>query len=107
MRAKLFACVFSMSVLSNIAFSANPIDTKPTPPKIATTKINLNTASVAELTNSFKGIGERRAKNIVSYRTEHGKYKDISDLAKVKGLGATFVNKNIAQLQAKFTTSTP
>ena len=52
--------------------------------------ININTASVQELT-SLPGIGETKANNIVSYRTENGYFKKIEDLKNVSGIGdATF-----------------
>ena len=52
--------------------------------------ININTASAQELT-SLPGIGETKANNIVSYRTENGYFKTIEDLKNVCGIGdATF-----------------
>ena len=52
--------------------------------------ININTASVQELT-SLPGIGETKANNIVSYRNENGYFKTIEDLKNVSGIGdATF-----------------
>ena len=67
-------------------------------------KINLNTANIEELTNSFKGIGEKRASNIVNYRKTHGNFKSINDLANVKGFGNKFIEKNLSQLQNNFST---
>ncbi len=49
-------------------------------------KININTASVSELT-TITGIGETRAKAIVDYRTEHGSFKDTKDITGVSGIG--------------------
>lgn len=52
--------------------------------------ININTASAQELT-SLPGIGETKANNIVSHRTENGYFKTIEDLKNVSGIGdATF-----------------
>lgn len=48
--------------------------------------VDLNTASVS-LLNYVSGISNTVAKNIVSYREEHGKFKDRSELLKVKRLG--------------------
>ncbi len=103
MKAKLFAIVLSLSLLSNFCLAANSPDVKTQPPsQTIHKKINLNTASATELMNSFKGIGKKRAENIVNYRNEHGKYKDIADLANVKGIGENFVKKNADALQATY-----
>ena len=64
--------------------------------------INLNQASASQLTNVFKGIGQKRAQSIVAYRESHGAFKSIADLERVKGLGHVFISKNIDQLQRLF-----
>jgi len=107
MRAKLFAAVLSLSLLSNVGLSANPQDIKSVKSvksayQAVNNKINLNIASVNELTNSFKGIGLKRAQNIVNYRREHGNFKDISEIANVKGIGQNFVAKNSVELNNTF-----
>jgi len=48
-------------------------------------RININTAGVKELC-SLNGIGEKRAKDIISYREEHGGFECIEDIMKVKGI---------------------
>ena len=55
--------------------------------------ININTASVKELV-LLNGIGESKAKAIIDYRTSHGQFDSINDLAKVKGIGEKLVEKN-------------
>ena len=67
------------------------------------TKINLNTADVAALTHSFKGIGAKRAQAIVNYRAAHGNFKSVGGLASVRGLGKSFVSRHLTQLKAIFT----
>ena len=49
-------------------------------------KVNINTASVEELT-SLKGIGQTRAESIVTYRQEHGAFTAVEDLKAVSGIG--------------------
>lgn len=60
-------------------------------------KININTATVAELTQ-LKGIGEKIAESIVQYRTEHGLFKSVTDLEQVKGIGPKILADNADML---------
>jgi len=57
-------------------------------------KVNINTASVDEIAIAISGIGDSKAKAIVAYRKENGKFHSIEELAKVKGIGAKTVEKN-------------
>ena len=55
-------------------------------------KININTASIAEL-QKLPRIGEVVAKRIIDFREENGKFKRIEEIMKVKGIGEkTFMN---------------
>ncbi|MGN0435383.1 MAG: helix-hairpin-helix domain-containing protein [Wujia sp.] len=55
-------------------------------------KININTADEA-LLMTLPGIGETRAKAIVTYREEHGAFERIEDICNVSGIKeATFNN---------------
>lgn len=49
-------------------------------------KINLNTASAADL-ERIRGIGPDLAQAIVVDREQHGLYKDVSDVRRVRGIG--------------------
>jgi competence protein ComEA len=49
-------------------------------------KININTASVEELTH-LEGVGPNYAKRIMQYREAHGPFEHIDDLMKVQGIG--------------------
>lgn len=50
------------------------------------TTINLNTATVEEL-QKLDGIGQKKAEQIVAYRTENNGFKQIEDIKKVSGIG--------------------
>ena len=48
-------------------------------------KININTATKEELM-SLKGIGEKRAEDIIDFRKANGKFGTIEDIKKVPGI---------------------
>jgi len=49
-------------------------------------KVNINTASTAEL-ETLPRIGPKVAQRIVDYRTQHGEFKRIEEIMKVRGIG--------------------
>lgn len=54
--------------------------------------VNINTASITELT-SISGIGESKAKAIIEYRNQNGKFTNITDLLNVSGIGEALFAK--------------
>jgi competence protein ComEA len=53
---------------------------------VAGATVNINTASKEELT-SLKGVGDKRAQEIIDYRRKNGDFKSVDDLEKVPGIG--------------------
>ena len=58
-----------------------------------TVKINLNKATVAELTQ-LKGIGQKYAERIVEFREKNGPFTKTEDLMNAKGIGIKIWEKN-------------
>jgi len=82
---KLFVGIFSSAllVLSSLALAA---------------PLNINTADAPALAKSIKGVGSKRAEAIVAYRKEHGPFKTVDELTKVKGINAKIVEDNRSNL---------
>lgn len=55
-------------------------------PPVSDGKLNVNTASLLEL-QALPGIGPTLAQRIIDYRTSHGAFASLSDLANVEGIG--------------------
>ncbi len=67
---------------------------KPAP----TAKVNVNTASVEQLT-ALPGVGPKLAARIVEYRQKSGTFRSTQELMNVKGIG----EKNFAKIEAWLT----
>lgn len=64
---------------------------------VAPVTIHLNQATLQQL-QQLKGVGEKKAQAIIEYREQHGPFKQIEELKKVKGIGESTLLKNQAQL---------
>lgn len=87
--AILASCFFSPLVFAE---STDATD-KPSKTTIHSGPISLNKATVEEL-SEMKGVGEAKAKAIVTYRDEHGGFKNIEELTQVKGIGQSILESN-------------
>lgn len=109
MKPFFFLGLFSLFLVSHVTFAADaaPLGNQPAAVKHhvhvrvqskadSVQPVNINQADLGQLT-SLKGIGPKKAEAIIAYRTAHGAFKSVDDLAKVKGIGA----KALARLQAK------
>lgn len=60
----------------------------------ATGPVNINTANAAQL-DALPGVGPSTAQAIIAYRSEHGPFASVDELASVKGIGPS----KLAQLK--------
>jgi len=54
--------------------------------------VDINTATAKEL-QKVEGIGAKTAEKIVAYRAEHGAFKNVEELLKIKGFGKKKLEK--------------
>jgi competence protein ComEA len=64
---------------------------------VAVAAVNINTATKEEL-SSIKGVGEKRAQEIIDYRTKNGPFKTVDDLQKVPGIGPGLMKQIRSQI---------
>ncbi|PKG37496.1 ComEA family DNA-binding protein [Psychromonas sp. Urea-02u-13] len=55
-------------------------------------KININNADVNQLA-LIKGIGSKKAQEIIDYRADNGDFSSLDELIRVKGIGAKTLGK--------------
>ncbi|MFQ6084112.1 MAG: ComEA family DNA-binding protein [Candidatus Aminicenantia bacterium] len=78
---KILVLVISLGVL--LAYVPSM---KAAPQAQGTKKININTASLAEL-QKLPRVGVKVAQRIIDYRKQHGKFKRVEEIMKVRGIG--------------------
>lgn len=57
-------------------------------------QVNINTATVEELTKVLAGIGNNKAQKIIEYRDNYGPFISIEQLKEVSGIGQSILDKN-------------
>ncbi len=63
-------------------------------PAMAAAQVDINHADAKTLAEGLSGVGLAKAEAIVAYRTEHGPFKSVQQLAKVKGIGSKTLERN-------------
>ncbi|WED22595.1 helix-hairpin-helix domain-containing protein [Vibrio sp. JC009] len=62
-------------------------------------KVNINTATADEIATMLKGVGAKKAQEVVKYREEKGLFTSPDDLVNVKGIGQATVDKNRERIE--------
>jgi len=79
----LLSLFVAMSMAGSLAWAGDAVD--------------INSASVKEL-QKVDGIGAKTAAKIVAYREEHGAFKSVDELLKIKGFGKKKLEKSGGEL---------
>lgn len=87
----IVAVVLMTGIIMSTAVTAGN-KTFETSNKVVDIAININTATVKEL-SSLSGIGKKKAEAIIAYRNNNGNFSDINDLRKVEGIGRKTLEK--------------
>lgn len=95
-KAALLAAAIGMGA-ANGALAATQGQAAPLP----AAKVNVNTADAATLAQVLVGIGQSKAEAIVAYRKEHGEFTSVDQIAEVKGIGKSTMEKNRERIQLK------
>ena len=99
----------SMATMGMTTMASNPSSFPLTPNASAQSaqvdgQVDINQATLEQL-ESLKGIGQKLAHAIISYRTSNGPFKTLDDLVKVPRLSqkllAKILNKNPSRLICK------
>lgn len=61
--------------------------------------VNINAADALTLARELKGIGPARANAIIVYRQQHGPFRSVDELALIKGIGKSVIERNRADLR--------
>jgi competence protein ComEA len=95
---RMIATSLAVAMAAFLAASPALAAAKPAP----TEKVNLNTATVEQLT-TLPGVGAKLAARIVEYREKVGRFRSADELLNVKGIG----EKNFQKLEPWLTVSEP
>lgn len=60
----------------------------------ASDRVDINTADAAAIDAALVNVGRAKAEAIVAWRKEHGAFRSVEQLAEVKGIGLSIIEKN-------------
>lgn len=94
----LLCFLLSIMTFSNLSLAeTKPTESTPKEQK-QVEQVNINTASVEELTKALNGIGASKAQKIVEYREKFGPFVSIEQLKEVSGIGQATLDKNAGKI---------
>ena len=66
---------------------------------LAAAPVNVNTANAEEIAEALYGVGKYKAQAIVAYRQEHGYFRSVQALKKVRGIGQGILDGNLDDIK--------
>ncbi len=91
-------CLLALSLTLGSAYlaMAPPVYAQDSEAAVQVATVNINQADAAALASGLKGVGKSRAEEIVRHREAFGPFTAVDELAEVKGIGKSTVDKNRA-----------
>ncbi len=98
MKKWLLACLLMFTFPVTTTFAADGVQSSAASTDGIEITVNVNTASAEEISTLLKGVGMKKAQDIVEYRKNNGPFATKEDLTKVKGIGASTVKNNESRI---------
>ena len=64
-------------------------------------EVDINTADKETLITAISGVGEKKAQAIIEYREQHGPFKSVDEITKIKGIGQGILDQNRENLSVE------
>lgn len=93
----LLYSVFDSPKYNSLEAVSIPVSTIEITTAVEIGKVNLNTATLEEL-SQLELIGEKKAQAIIDYREENGLFRKVEEIMNVNGISVTILEKNIDKL---------
>ena len=103
-RVKFFTKILLLSLVTLLPIwpmSAIAADASETSMVEQAVMVDINTASVEQLSDGLNGVGMKRAQDIVKYREANGSFTSVEQLLAVKGIGEKVLEKNKKRIVTK------
>ena len=97
--SSLLSFAVATALLSGALLSAAYADeTEQVAQLVIENQVNTNTADAETLALSLDGVGMTRALDIIAYREEHGSFKTVDELERVRGIGKATLERNRSRI---------
>jgi competence protein ComEA len=83
-----------MRIFSSVLASSGLVLAALVPAAAWSGPVDINSADASTLAKELNGVGPARAQAIVAYRTQHGPFKSVDELALVKNIPQKVIDAN-------------